>query len=369
MRIKIAHPYHDEEIEASVLAVLRSGRLVSGPAVTLFEEEMAKYLSVRNVVAVNSGTAALHLSLLVANIKQGHEVITTPFSFAATANTIIQAGATPVFVDVNHETFNIDPVQVEKAVTEKTAAVEPVHVFGEPAEMRPIRETAEKHGLHVIEDAAEAIGAEYDGTKIGDTEEFACFSTYATKNLHTGEGGFITTNDDQAAKALRVLRSQGQESKYHHTKLGYNYRMTEIAAAIGKVQIKKIDEVTQKRIGNARNLSSKIRDIPAITPQATIPNVKHVYYQYTVRLDEKMAGMTREELQSKLAAKGIETDVHWPAPIHLQPWYQETFGYRPSMFPNSEKLAETVLSLPIHPAVTPQEIKYIADALHEIFGK
>lgn len=368
MRIRIAHPYHDKEVEDSVLSVLRSGRLVSGPVVDAFEQEVTKYIGVKNVVAVNSGTAALHLSLLGSNVS-GREVITTPFSFAATANTIIQAGATPVFVDVNPDTFNIDPQRVEKAVTSRTVAIEPVHIFGQPAEMKEITEIAEKHGLHIVEDAAEAIGAEYGGRKIGNTDEFACFSTYATKNLHTGEGGFITTNNDEAATTFKMLRSQGQKSKYLHVDLGYNYRMTEIAAAIGIVQIKRLDQLNQKRIENANRLNNSIRDISALAPQAVIPHVKHIYYQYTVRFVEEKAGMSRDEFQKKLALKGIETDVHWPVPIHLQPWYRQSFQHRPGMFPRAEKLAETVVSLPVHPFLTREEIEKIADALHQVLRR
>jgi len=368
VKVRIAQPYHDKGIEKLVLSVLRSGRLVSGPVVESFEEEISKYLGVKNAVAVNSGTAALHLCLL-ASKTSGREVITTPFSFAATANTVIQAGGTPVFVDVNPETFNIDPQQVEKAVTSRTVAIEPVHVFGQPAEMKAIRETAEKHGLRMIEDAAEAIGAEYNGKKIGDTDEFACFSTYATKNLHTGEGGFITTNNDEAAATFKTLRSQGQKSKYLHVNLGYNYRLTEIAAAIGMVQIKKIDQLNQRRIENANRLTSKIRDLPALTPQAVIPNVKHIYYQYTVRIDEEKAGMSREEFRKKLAVAGIETDIHWPKPIHLQPWYRENFQYTPGMFPHAEELADTVVSLPIHSSLTKEQIGYISDNLHAILDR
>lgn len=265
-KIKLAQPYHGAEIEDLVLSVLRSGRLVSGPVVESFEEAIAKYVGVKNVVAVNSGTAALHLSFLASSIKPGQEVITTPFSFTATANTIVQAGATPVFVDVNPETFNIDPEKIENAITEKTAAIEPVHVFGEPAEMKPIQGIAETHRLRIIEDAAEAIGAEYNGKKVGNTDEFAGFSTYATKNLHTGQGGFITTNNGEAAETIRVLRSQGQKSKYFHVELGYNYRMTEIAAAIGRAQISKLDQFNQRRIENASYLTRKIHDLTAFFP-------------------------------------------------------------------------------------------------------
>lgn len=364
MQVRIAQPYHDKEIEDSVLSVLRSGRLVSGPIVESFEESVAEYLNAENAVAVNSGTAALHLSLLSLDIRPGREVITTPFSFAASANAIVQSGGTPVFVDIDPETFNIDPRQIEKAVTSKSVAIEPVHVFGQAAEMEHICEIAERYNLHLVEDAAEAIGAEYHGTKVGNTGEFACFSTYATKNLHTGEGGFIATNDDEAAASLRILRNQGQKGKYLHVKLGYNYRMTEIAAAIGEAQIKMLDNLIQGRIENASRLTSEIRDLPALTPQRVLQNVKHVYYQYTVVLNEEEAGMTREELQRSLAAAGVETDVHWPIPIHLQPWYRETFGYRPGMFPHAERLARTVISLPTHPALTEEQIDYVSENLH-----
>ncbi len=364
--IKIAQPYHSDEIEASVLSVLRSGRLVSGPVVESFEEKIAKYVGVKNVVAVNSGTAALHISLLASEVKLGAEVITTPFSFAATANTIVQIGAKPVFVDVNPGTFNIDPEQVETAVTKRTVAIEPVHVFGEPAELDTIYEIAEAHDLRVIEDAAEAIGAEYHGQKIGKTHEFACFSAYATKNLHTGEGGFVTTDNDEAAATLKILRNQGQRSKYYQVKMGYNYRMTEISAAIGKAQIDKLDSLNQRRIENAFNLSYLIGDLPALVPQAVIPNVKHSYYQYTTTLNPEETAVSRYELRERLARAGVETDVHWPLPIHLQPWYRETFGYKEGMFPHAEKLAATVLSLPIHPAVTEKQIERISEELHKI---
>lgn len=369
MRVRIAQPYNDSEIESSVLSVLRSGRLVSGPVVESFEQAVAKYIGVKNVVAVNSGTAALHLSLLTIDFSRRREVITTPFSFAATASAILQSGGVPVFVDIDPETFNIDPQQVEKAVTNRTVAVEPVHVFGEPAEMKQLREIAERCDLHLVEDAAEAIGAEYEGKKIGNTDELACFSTYATKNLHTGEGGFIATNDDEIATRLRVMRNQGQRSKYLHTELGYNYRMTEISAAIGKAQIKRLDDFTRKRIENANRLTSEISDLPVLTPQKVLSNVKHVYYQYTVVLNEEEAGVSREELQSRLSAMGVETDVHWPIPIHLQPWYRDRFGFTPGMFPHAERLARTVLSLPIHPAVTEEQIRYVSSCLHAVLGR
>ncbi len=364
--IKIAQPYHSDEIEASVLAVLRSGRLVSGPMVESFEKGLSKYLGVKNTVAVNSGTAALHISLLASRVKPGAEVITTPFSFAATANTIIQTGAKQIFVDVDPRTFNIDAEQVDRAVTDRTCAIEPVHVFGEPADLDRIYEIAEAHDLRVVEDAAEAIGAEYHGKKIGKTSDSACFSTYATKNLHTGEGGFVTTDSDEMADTLRVLRSQGQRRKYYHVRMGYNYRMTEISGAIGKAQIEKLNDFNQRRIENALRLSRMISDLPALVPQAVIENVKHIYYQYTVTLNQETTTVSRNELQEKLARAGIETDVHWPLPIHLQPWYRETFGYKEGMFPHAEKLAKTVLSLPIHPAVTDEQIEFISEELHKV---
>ena len=365
MKVRIAQHYNDSEIEDSVLSVLRSGHLVSGPMVESFEKAVAEYLGVKNVVAVNSGTAALHLSFLALDFSKRREVITTPFSFVATANAILQSGGVPVFVDINPETFNIDPQQVERAVTSRTVAIEPVHVFGEPAELKHLREIAERHDLRLVEDAAEAIGAEYEGRKIGDTDELACFSTYATKNLHTGEGGFIATNNDEIAAKLRVMRNQGQRSKYLHTELGYNYRMTEIAAAIGMPQLKRLDAFIRKRVENANRLTREISDLPMLTPQKAARNVKHVYYQYTVKLNEDEAGVGREELRERLLAAGVETDVHWPIPIHLQPLYRDRFGFGPGTFPHAERLARTVLSLPVHPALTEEQIEHVSQSLHE----
>ena len=250
IKVSIASPVIEEEEINAVIDVMKSGMIAQGPKVIEFEEEFAKYVGAKYGIATNSGTSALHVALLAAGIGEGDEVITTPFTFAATGNSILYTGARPVFVDIDPETFTIDPAKIEEAITDKTKAIMPVQLYGQAADMEPIMKIAKEHDLIVIEDAAQAHGAEYNGEKVGNLGDMACFSFYPTKNMTTSEGGMITTNSEEFAENAKVFRAHGSATKYHHDVLGYNFRMTDIAAAIGLEQLKKIDSFNAKRIEN-----------------------------------------------------------------------------------------------------------------------
>ncbi|MGI0085533.1 MAG: DegT/DnrJ/EryC1/StrS family aminotransferase, partial [Nitrososphaerales archaeon] len=329
------------------------------------------YIGCEFVVAVNSGTAALHVAITALKLAKGNrnEVITSPFSFAATANTVFHSGCKPIFVDVDEETFNIDSSLVKEKINNNTLAVEPVDVYGLPADLEPIRNIASSRGAAVVEDAAEAIGARYHGKKIGSISTLSCFSTYATKNLHTGEGGFVTTDDSQLAGRMRLIRNQGQSSKYNQIIMGYNFRMLEISAAIGLSQIPILDELNSKRRSNALYLKERLAALSGIGFQRVDDPQGHAWYMFTVILDEKKAGIGRDVLVSKLKERGVEADVSWPTPIHLQPYYRETFGYKKGDFPRAEKICNRVFQLPIHPHLTREELERVASTVMEVLGK
>ncbi len=363
-RVPMAKPYHSRAIEEAVLTVLRSGMLIQGRVVEDFEARLAAYLGCKHVVAVSSGTAALHLAFLALGVKPGDEVITTPFSFAATANAIAFCGATPVFADIDPRTFNLDPASVEERITARTVGVEPVHLYGQPAEMDAILAVARKHGLFVVEDAAQAIGAEYRGRKIGTIGDATCFSTYSTKNLHTMEGGLVATDNDEVAARVRRLRNVGQDGKYYHTMIGYNYRMTEVAAAIGREQVRLIDEFTRIRRANAAYLTEAISSmrVAGVTPPYVLPHVTHVFHQYTVLLDPEEAGRSREDVAAAMRAAGVETGVHYPRPIYAQPCYASTMRAIPAC-PVTERTYQRVLSLPVHSGLSHDDLEHVASAL------
>jgi dTDP-4-amino-4,6-dideoxygalactose transaminase len=355
--IPIAKPIiEDEEVE-EVVKVLRSGFIAQGPKVAEFEENFAEYIGVKHAVASSSGTTALHLALLAAGVGPGDEVITTPFTFAATGNSILYVGAKPVFVDIDHETYNLDPEKIEKEVTDKTKAIMPVHLYGQPADMDPIQEKADDHKLIIIEDAAQAHGAIYNGKKTGSLGDMGCFSFYPTKNMTTSEGGIITTNSDEMAEKARVLRAHGESERYTHVVLGYNFRMTDIAAAIGIVQLKKLEKFNEKRIKNAKYLTEQIDKINGIKPPYVPDNVKHVFHQYTIRVEKSK----RDELMKFLNSSGIGTGIHYPKPIYQQKLYQE-LGFSASC-PEAEKAAAEVLSLPVHPSLDVDDLERIVSEL------
>jgi dTDP-4-amino-4,6-dideoxygalactose transaminase len=360
--INIATPLLTEEEMEAVQCVLRSGRLAQGPKVEEFEALFASYIGTKYAIATNSGTAALHIALLAAGIGHGDEVITTSFSFIATANAILFCGAKPVFVDIDRDTFDIDPGLIRAKITPKTKAVLPVHLYGQPCNMKKIVQICREHNLILIEDACQAHGAEYHGKKVGSFG-IGCFSFYPTKNMTTGEGGMIVTDDSNIAKRARMMRSHGQNGRYIHELLGYNYRMTEIAAAIGICQIKKLDEFNRHRIENARFLTEKLGNIRGFITPFIAPDVKHVFHQFTIKVTEDF-GMSRDELNQRLKDKGIMTEVYYPLPIHNQPLYKE-LGYNGSM-PSTEKACAEVLSLPVHPLLTEEDLDYIVETIKNI---
>ncbi|MBP2031236.1 dTDP-4-amino-4,6-dideoxygalactose transaminase [Methanohalophilus levihalophilus] len=352
--INIAKPdIGQDEIEA-VTEVMKSGMIASGPQVTEFEKEFASYIGTKHAVAVNSGTAALHAALLANDIGKGDEVITTPFTFIATGNSILFTGAKPVFADIDPISFNIDPDLIEDKITDKTKAIMPVHLYGNPAEMKIIMEIADEYDLAIIEDACQAHGAEYNKKKVGS---FGCgaFSFYPTKNMTTGEGGIITTNDDEVAEKARMIRAHGSRERYMHEMLGYNLRMTDISAAIGRVQLKKLDTYIQKRRDNARLLNEEFGDLEGITAPVEDTNARHVYHQYTVRVKN------RTKVIESLKDSDIGYGIHYPLPLHKQPYYL-SLGYKDNL-PLSEKTAEEVISLPVHPALGESELLQVIKAM------
>lgn len=361
--IPIAKPFIGDEEIKEVEAVLRSGFIAQGPKVAEFEEKFADYTGTRHAIATSSGTTALHVAILCAGIGNGDEVITTPFSFAATANSVLYTGAKPVFVDIDPKTYNINPEKIEKAITDKTKAIMPVHLYGQPADMDPICKIAEDHGLKVIEDAAQAHGAIYHGKKVGSLGDMACFSFYPTKNITTGEGGIITTDDDAFDKDARAIRAHGESERYEHVTLGYNFRMTDIAAAIGVVQLKRLEEFNEKRIENAEYLTEHIHSIEGMEPPYVAENVRHVFHQYTVRVKDGK----RDELKEFLNNEGIGTGVHYPRPIYKQKLYED-LGYTANC-PEAEKAAAEVLSIPVNPTLSAEDFGKIVSVLQDASDK
>lgn len=355
--IPISKPYIGEAEKAAVLAVLDSGMLAQGPRTAKFEERFAQACGVKHAVATANGTTALYLALVAHGLGPGDEVITTPFTFIASANSILFTGAKPVFVDVDPETFNIDPALIEKAVTPRTKAILPVHLYGCMCDMDALQAAADKHGLKVIEDACQAVGATYKGRKAGSFGTGA-FSLYATKNVMSGEGGMITTNDDTLAEHCRMLRSHGMKRRYYHDLLGYNFRMTDLHAAIGLAQMDRLDEFTEKRRANAAYLNANIESV--ITPKVK-DGYGHVWHQYTVRVDQ---GRDRDAAMKQLNEAGIGTGIFYPVPAHQQAYMRELIG--DVSLPVAEQLAREVISLPVHPLLAPEDLQKIVTEVNRL---
>jgi len=354
--IYMAKPQIGEEEKQAVMEVLDSGIIAQGPRVKAFEDAFAQMCGVNHAIATTSGTTALHLTMLAHGIKPGDEVITSAFTFIASANSILFVGARPVFVDIDPDTFNLDPDLIEAAITPRTKAILPVHLYGLACDMDPIMSIAKKHGLTIIEDACQSHGAIYKGRKAGSFGT-GTFSLYPTKNITSGEGGMITTNDPVIDEKCRVLRQHGMRARYYHDELGYNFRMTDIHAAIGLAQLKKLDKFNSVRLANAKFLSENLKgvQVPVIPDGLT-----HVFHQYTVRVRDGK----RDALRTYLQEHGVGSEVYYPVPIHKQSFYVSDLGYKDSL-PATEHATLEVLSLPVHPGLSSSDLETIVSEVNE----
>jgi len=344
------------EIDAAVLRVLESTQYILGEEVAAFEREFAGYCQASQAIGVNSGTSALHLALLAAGIGPGDEVITVPFTFVATVSAIGYTGARPVFVDIEPDYYTLDPSKIEAAITPKTKAIMPVHLYGQPADMDPIMDIARRRGLTVIEDAAQAHGSDYHGRRCGSIAEVAGFSFYPGKNLGAyGEGGAVTTTRADVAATCRTLRDWGQEKRYEHRLKGFNYRMDGIQGAILRVKLRHLEAWTEQRRQVAGWYAAALGPDTVRLPKAR-PGCRHVYHVYVVRSDD------RDALRDALGRQGIQTGIHYPIPVHLQPAHAD-LGYHAGDFPVAEQVAREVLSLPIFPEMTREQVHTVAAAV------
>jgi dTDP-4-amino-4,6-dideoxygalactose transaminase len=362
---------------AEVVATLESGWLSTGPRVAAFEEAFAAYVGARHAIALNSGTAALHLSLLASDIGTGDEVVTTPLTFCATANAIVHTGARPVFADIDPITWNLDPAAAAAAVTPRTRALLPVHYAGRPADMAALRTVAARSGLRVVEDAAHCVEGTSAGMKVGSIGHFTCFSFYATKNVTTGEGGMVTTSDDRAAAYIRAASLHGLSKgawtryapggapQYDVLMAGFKYNMMDIQAAIGLHQLARVRDMHARRQEIWARYDAELASLPLTRPAATAPGDVHARHLYTVLVDEQAAGLSRDGLQQALRGRGISTSVHFRA-LHLHPYYQDRFGVRRGMFPAAEAVSDTTLSLPLSAGMPERAVDRVIEALHDV---
>ncbi|NOR45337.1 MAG: aminotransferase class V-fold PLP-dependent enzyme [Candidatus Delongbacteria bacterium] len=359
MDLKRQYAEIKDEVQPKVLEILEGGWYVGGPEVKNFEEKAAEYVGVKHAIGCANGTDALQISMMAAGIKAGDEVITTPFTFIATAETIKILGAVPVFVDVDKDTYNIDPALIEAAITDKTKAIIPVHLYGQAADMDPIMQIAEKHNLVVIEDNAQGIGAKYKGKMLGSLGHMATVSFYPAKNLGAaGDGGLILTNDDEFAAQIRIIANHGQNERYKHQVVGVNSRLDAIQAGILSIKLKRLDGWNNKRRVVAEKYKDKLKDV-ALVPYEDKDNY-HIYHQFSIQLEN------RDELQKFLFDNKIPNAIHYPIPLHLQVAF-ENLGLGKGSFPISEKIAENIISLPMHPDLSDEEINFITDKVKEFY--
>ncbi len=352
-----------KEIEKEVLEVLASGSYILGKHNKALQSEFAAFVGTKYSVGLNSGTDALHLALRALNIGRGDEVITTAFTFVATASAIGLAGATPVFVDINEKTFNIDPDKIEAAITPKTKAIIPVHLYGQPAEMDKIMDIAKRHNLKVVEDCCQAIGAEYKGQKVGTFGDFGCFSFYPTKNLGgMGDGGMITCNDEALFNRILALRNHGGAIRYYHDELGVNSRLDEIQAAILRVKMNYINDWNKARRENAYRYNELFAKYPEIETPTEVDNSYCVYHQYTIKIEN------RDEVHKLLQENGIGAMIYYPVPLHLQKLHKD-LGYKEGDLPKTEKDTKLVMSLPMFPELTEEEQKTVVDTVIKCLNK
>jgi perosamine synthetase len=349
-----------EDVDA-VAAVLRTGHLRQGAITAEFERALAERVGASHAIAVSSGTAALHLTYM-ALFNPGDEIIVPSFTFVATASMLVAVGAIPVFADVDPRTFNVSLQDVERRITPRTKGIAGVHLFGNACDIDGLTAIAARHGLTLVWDAAQAFGTEYRGREVGSYPAATCYSFYPTKNITTGEGGLVVTDDASVAETLRLSRSQGAAGKYVHTHLGFNYRMTDMEAALGLRQLDRLDEYLARRRENASILTAGLAGVPGILAPEPAPHATHTYNQYSILVGYDGTGMSRDDLASKLAARGVQTAVHYPRPLHRQPM----FGANRTGLDVSERLCECILALPVHPGVTVEQAKGIAETVTEI---
>jgi dTDP-4-amino-4,6-dideoxygalactose transaminase len=347
------------EVDAAIETVLGSCQFTLGPEVEAFEAEFAAFCGRRHGIGVNSGSSALHLALLAAGVGPGDEVITSPFTFVATVAAIQYAGARPVFVDIDPATYTLDPARLAAAITSRTRAIVPVHLYGQTVDMSPVLEAARRHGLVVVEDACQAHGAEHRGRRAGALGELGCFSFYPGKNLGAyGEGGMVVTDDPDLARTIRMLRDWGAETKHSHVLKGFNYRLESLQAAVLRVKLRRLEAWTEARRLAARRYGALLAGGP-IAPPVERADARHVFHVYAIRAE------SRARLQAELAARGVQTGVHYPRPVHLQPAYAD-LGYRAGDFPEAELAAAQELSLPIYPELAGDAQARVVEALHEL---
>jgi dTDP-4-amino-4,6-dideoxygalactose transaminase len=362
-RVEVSAPDIDETDIDHVVTVLRSGQLSIGPYLTKFEDRMANYVGTRHAIGVSNGTAGLHLCICAAGLRRGDEVITTPFSFVASANCILYEHGTPIFADIDEDTMNIDPSAAAAAVTSRSRAILPVHIFGQPSPLDELEAICRKSDLLLIEDACEALGAEYQGKKVGSLGKAAVFSFYPSKPITTGEGGVITTDDDLWAKKLRSLRNQGRDemgSSLTHQRLGFNYRLDEMSAALGFSQLSRIDDVLMRREKVAEIYAALLGNVPGVRVLAPSGNTwRRSWFVFLVRLDESIA---QDRMVEELKSRGIGTRTYF-TPIHLQHYFKERFDYRGGEFPVAERVARTTLALPFHSRMAEADIEYVVSCL------
>ncbi len=352
---------YKEEIDRAVAQVMESGQFINGPDVKGFAEDVQEYLGVKHAIPCASGTDALQLALMALGVGPGDEVITTPFTFVATAETIALLGARPVYVDIDPRTYNLDPARVEAAITPRTKAIIPVHLYGQAADMDALLAVTRKHRLAIIEDAAQALGGYYKDKPLCTLGDLACISFFPSKNLGAfGDAGMVTTNDDELAEKVRMIANHGSRERYRHEMLGVNSRLDTIQAAVLRVKLKYLDEWNEQRRACARYYNRGLQDLEVVTPYEA-DYARHIYHQYTLQVDD------RDGLRKHLQTAGIPSAIHYPIPLHLQPAFREAYGYREGDFPISERSAARVISLPMHPDLTREEQDYIIEAIHRFF--